>query len=485
MNRRKFLRAVGVGAASLAVPYIRRAAAQPRKPNIVFILADDLGYGHLGCYGQEKILTPNIDRLAAEGMRFTQFYAGYTVCAPSRSVLMTGLHTGHTPVRTNGGGASLWDDEVTVAEVLKQAGYATGGFGKWGLGMGGTPGVPYKQGFDEFYGYYHQVHAHFYYPFWIWHNDQKMLLPGNDNGKREQYVPDVLHEKAVEFIRTQAKRGRPFFCYIPTTIPHVELVVPEDSERPYRGKFPKITINDPRTGYIGSDDAYATYAGMVSRMDGNVGHILEVLRELGIEENTVVFFSSDNGPQLGPWKPLCDFFRGAGPLRGGKGGLYEGGIRVPFIARWPGKIKPGSVSEHIGGFQDIMPTLAELAGVAPPKNDGLSIVPTLLGQPERQREHDYLYWNTAGPQGPTAVRMGRWKGVKQRRKPWELYDLDADIGETKDIAAEHPDIVAKMETIAQQAYTPPRPRPEPPAGAKRPRITDYVRGPRVTKKNAR
>ena len=486
MNRRTFLRAAACG--SLAVAAARQAQsaeaadaasdppADALRPNIIFILADDLGYGHPGCYGQEKIRTPHIDRMAQEGMRFTDVYAGFTVCAPSRSVLMTGLHHGRTPVRSNSGSASLLDDETTVAQVLQGAGYATGGFGKWGLGIENTPGHPNRKGFDEFCGFYHQVHAHFYYPYWIWHNQEKMPLPGND-GKREQYVADVLHEKALEFIRASAAASRPFFCYIPSIIPHVELAVPEDSVQPYRGKFPAMTINDPRTGYLGSDDAYAVYAGMISRLDRQVGEVLALVAELKIDRQTLVIFTSDNGPQGGPWQPLCDFFNGAGPLSGSKGGLQEGGIRVPFIARWPGRIKPGAVSDHIGGFQDMMPTFAELAGARPPKTDGLSMVPTLLGKPG-QAEHAYLYWGSPADQ---AVRMGKFKALRSGKKAWSLYDLSRDLAEKNDIAAQHPDVVAKIEQAAAEAFTPPRKD----VGGTNVGIADYVRGPRITEKNPR
>jgi arylsulfatase A-like enzyme len=482
MNRRQCLARLAAGAAGaafgpLAAAEPRAGAARPQPPNIVLIVADDLGYGHPGCYGQEKIRTPSLDRLAAEGMRFTQFYAGYTVCAPSRSVLMTGLHHGHTPVRANSGSSSLLAEEGTVAQVLKKAGYATGGFGKWGLGLQGAPGQPSKKGFDEFYGFYHQVHAHFYYPYWIWHNDEKLTLPGNID-QRGQYVDDVLHGKTLAFIRDCARKKRPFFCYVPTIIPHVELAVPEESARPYRGKFPKTTINDPRKGYLGSDDAYAVYAGMIGRMDRNVGQVLDLLKELGIDSNTLVIFTSDNGPQGGPWEPLRAFFAGSGPLRGGKGSLYEGGIRVPFIARWPGKVRPGSVSDHVGGFQDMMPTLAELAGAQPLKTDGLSIVPTLLGRPKQQKPHEYLFW---GGGRATAVRMGKWKAVRRGKGPWQLYDLSKDIGESNDLAAANPDVVKRIQAIAAEAYTPPRPQQH----GRRVNIRTFVRGARIDKKNAR
>ncbi|MHC4532532.1 MAG: arylsulfatase [Planctomycetota bacterium] len=475
MSRRQFIKLATAGTISAGLSYNHWLyAANKRPPNIIFIMADDLGYGHLSCYGQEKFKTPNIDRLAAEGMKFTQYYAGYTVCAPSRSVLMTGLHHGHTPVRSNSGSSTLLESETTVAQVLKKAGYTTGGFGKWGLGLENMPGVPSKKGFDEFYGFYHQVHAHFYYPYWIWHNDEKLMLDGNDH-KFDQYVDDVLHEKAMDFIRTSAKKRLPFFCYIPSIIPHVELAVPEDSVKPYRGKFPKTTINDPRPGYIGSDDAYAVYAGMISRLDRNVGQIMTLLKQLNIDKNTIVFFTSDNGPQSGPWQPLRDFFKGAGPLRGSKGHLYEGGIRVPFIARWPGRIEPDSTSEHIGGFQDMMPTFAQLASVKPTQNDGISIVPTLLGRKRRQKKHEYLYWGSAATR---AVRMGKWKAVKPGKKnDWELYDLSKDIGEINNLASAHPDVMSRIKQYASEAFVTNRKQ----IGGKWPHISEYVRGDRIDK----
>jgi arylsulfatase A len=477
MNRRRFIRLASVSAGTAASGQAFGLARRPSRPNIIFIMADDLGYGHLGCYGQKKIMTPNIDRLAKEGVKFTDFYAGYTVCAPSRSVLMTGLHHGHTPVRSNSGSSSLLENEITLSQVLHDAGYAIGGFGKWGLGIEGTPGRPAQKGFDEFYGFYHQVHGHFYYPYWIWHNDEKYPLPGNENSGRGQWVEDVLHEKAVEFIRSRAGGKQPFFCYIPSIIPHVELAVPEESAKPYRGKFPKQTINDGRKGYLGSDDAYAVYAGMITRLDGYVGRIMELLKELGVDDNTIVFFTGDNGPQGGPWEPLNEFFNGAGPLSGSKGSLLEGGIRVPFVARWPGRIRPGSVSDHIGGFQDMMATFSDLAGGDPPPNDGVSIVPTLLGQTDRQDKHPYLFWG--GKQ--QAVRMGKWKGLRTEKEPWQLFDLSKDIGETTDLAEDYPDIVKKIDQYAAEAYTEPRKQ----SGGTRVGIEDYVSADRITTKNAR
>ena len=459
-----------LGAVLFSIAPAQASDANTRPPNVILIVADDLGYGHLGCYGQQKILTPHIDRLAAEGMRFTQFYAGGSVCAPSRSVLMTGLHTGHTPIRKNGGGSALRDDDVTMAEVLKRAGYATGGFGKWGLGTEASPGAPTRQGFDAFFGYLHQVHAHFFYPYWLSDNGERFMLPQNESGKRGAYSHDLILARGLDFIR--GNKDRPFFCYLPVTLPHVELAVPEDSERPYRGKFPEEPIGD-RPGYITSDAPRATFAGMVSRLDDGVGQVVSLVRELGLDDNTLIVFTSDNGPQGDRWQPLADFFDGNGPLRGTKGTLYEGGIRVPLIARWPGKIKPGTTKDRVCGNQDLFPTFAEAAKASPPENiDGLSLVAALTGG--NAPAHDHLYWEHYTPKGRVqAVRSGNWKLVQPRAgEPFELYDLAKDEGETRNVAAEHPDVVAQLMAVAARAHTPPREdrTPEPRVGVK-----DYVR----------
>ena len=429
-------------------------AAADRPPNVILIVADDLGYGHLGCYGQQKIKTPNIDRLAVEGMRFTQFYSGATVCAPSRSVLMTGLHTGHTPVRRNGGANPLRDEDVTLAEVLKRAGYATGGFGKWGLGTEDTGGAPTKQGFDEFFGYLHQVHAHFFYPYWLSDNGKPLMLPENEGGRRGKYSHDVILSRGVDFIRRN--KDRPFLCYLPFTLPHVELAVPEDSERPYRGKFPEEPIGD-RPGYITSDAPRATFAGMVSRLDDGVGRVAALVRELGLDENTLIVFTSDNGPQGDRWQPLVEFFDGNGPFRGTKTTLYEGGIRVPLIARWPGRIKPGTTSDRVCGNQDLFPTLADVAGATPPGDlDGRSLLPTLTGG--ESPAHDHLYWEHYTGKGMIqAVRRGDWKLVQGAPGgPFELYDLSKDVGETTDVAADHPEVVKTLSDLAARSHTEPR-----------------------------
>lgn len=444
------------------------AAPATRPPNVVFFLADDLGIGHLGCYGQDKIRTPHVDRLAAEGMRFTQFYAGANVCAPSRSTLMTGLHTGHTPVRNNGLDRHLYDEDVTLGEVMKKAGYATGGFGKWGLGRETTPGVAVKQGFDVWFGQYSQTHAHFYYPYYLMSNLDRVPLPENEGRQRGRYMADVIHEQALKFIETQARAGRPFFAYVPTTLPHVELTAPEDSWRDYRGRWPKIARPDPRPGYVGSEDALPEFAGMVARMDQHLGEIMALLQRVGVDDNTIVFFSSDNGPQPGAWRDIfVEFFDGAAGLRGAKGDFYQGGIHVPLIVRWPGRIKPGTVSDLPGYFPDIMPTVAELAGATKhlPKVDGLSLAPTLLGQPGQKR-HDFLYWASAdASQGVNqqAVRLGDWKAVRGRRAgDWELYDLKTDPRETRDVSGSHPDVLQRVHAVIAAQHTPERKYPPAP-----------------------
>jgi len=441
-----------------------------RRPNIVFFMADDLGWGELGCYGQQKINTPRIDRLAAQGMRFTQAYSGSHVCAPSRSVLMTGLHSGHTPVRANGAGKHLYADDVTVAEVLKSAGYATGIFGKWGLGNETTPGRPTLQGFDTFMGQLEQVHAHFYYPYWIWRNNKPFLMPENEGRRRQRYVHDEMFAGVLDFVREH--RGEPFFLYVPCILPHVELVVPEESEVPYRGKFPKMAIPDPRPGYLGSKDGYTTFAGMVSRMDRDVGRLLDLIAKLGLDDDTLFIFTSDNGGQGGNWKGMTDFFTGNGPLRGYKGSFHEGGIRVPMIARWPGHTAAGTTSDLQLCFQDVLPTVAAVAGVVPPENiDGISFLPTLTGK-GKQQHHEFLYWEYPRNKGyEQAVRLDDWKLLRTPAGKIELYDLATDLGETKNVADQHPDIVTKIEQVLASEHSPERDYPP----ARNPTIDDYVR----------
>jgi arylsulfatase A-like enzyme len=428
-------------------------ATQPRKPNIVFILADDLGYGDIGPYGQRQILTPNLDRLATQGIKFTDVYAGAAVCAPSRSVLMTGLHTGHTAVRANAGTIPIRDEDVTVAEVLRGAGYRTGGFGKWGLGDAESTGVPTKQGFDEFFGYLHQIHAHTYFPDFLWHNERKYPLPGNTNGGRAEYSADLIAERSLDFIR--AHRDEPFFLYAAYTLPHGMFEVPNDE--PYSGRdWP---------------EAEKKFASMVTRLDGHVGRIMALLAELKLDRDTVVFFASDNGGVSGEGHDVKRF-RSNGPFRGEKATLYEGGIRVPMIVRWPGRVRPNTTSAVPWGFWDVLPTLAALAGTrAPDGLDGLSMLPAILGDAaaaRRPSSREFFYWehlefnrqaNTLRTETMIqAVRMGDWKAVRPRPGvPLQLYDLAHDVSEANDVAASHSDIVAKIEAYLTTARTPPRP----------------------------
>ena len=466
MRRRDFLKAAGLGAAAFAARRSTQtitAASSRRKPNVVFILADDLGYAEVGCYGQKKIRTPNIDTLAAEGMRLTQAYSGNPVCAPSRCTLMTGLHTGHAQVRGNkqvggkegwvlgstiGGQWPLAEGTFTVAKMFQQAGYATGAFGKWGLGRVGTTGDPQKQGFDHFFGYICQRQAHTFYPNHLWKDGQIVWIEENKDGREQVYSHDLIADEALKFVR--AHRHHPFFLYVPFTIPHVALQVPADSLAEYKGLWPDPPY-DGKKGYIPHAHPRACYAGMVTRMDKDVGRIMALLRELDLDDNTLVIFSSDNGPTYAGGADSA-FFESAGPLRGLKGSVYEGGIRVPFVARWPGRIKAGSESDHVTAFWDFLPTCAELLGNEPlPGIDGLSMLPTLLGQAHRQKQHKHLYWELGGRQG---VRMGDWKAVRLKpNQKTQLFNLKTDIGETTDVADRHPEIVAKMEAILTNGRT--------------------------------
>jgi arylsulfatase A-like enzyme len=428
------------------------SSAKSRKPNIILILADDLGYGDLGCYGQKKIKTPNLDKFAAEGIRFTDAYAGSTVCAPSRCTLMIGLHTGHGRIRGNGN-KGLKAEDVTVAEVLKSAGYHNVLFGKWGLGDVGSPGVPQKKGFDEFAGYLNQTHAHDYYTDHLFRYapkfDGEMRLPENWDGKKGKYIPDLLTNAAINFIRFNEPNPRnprePFFLFLSTIIPHAN-----DEEGKRTGNGMQVPSDAPY-----SDEAWPQVeknkAAMITRLDSSVGAILETLKRSHLENNTLVLFSSDNGPhQEGGVDPK--FFNSSGPLRGIKRDLYEGGIRVPLMARWPGMIKPRQTSSEICAFWDFLPTVAELAGTKPPPNlDGISIAPTLLGTPQTNH-HDFLYWEFHERGFEQAGRMGDWKAVRpQAGEPLELYDLKSDIGERTNIAEKHHDIVAKMDSLLKNA----------------------------------
>jgi arylsulfatase A len=442
---------------------------RPLKPNIIYILADDLGYGDLSCYGQQKFSTPQIDKMAVEGMKFTQHYSGSTVCAPSRSSLLTGLHTGHTPIRGNKevqpeGQWPLSDTIVTLPKLLKKAGYVNGLYGKWGLGYPGSEGDPNKQGFDEFFGYNCQRIAHHYYPYYIWHNQEKVYLKGNEGTATNDYAPEVIHQKALEFIENN--KDTPFFLFYASLIPHAELLAPEEYMAPFRGKFlPENKYKGVDSGekfrlgpYGSQNECHAAFAAMVTVLDTQVGDLIRKVRELGIENNTIIIFTSDNGAaKEGGANP--EYFNSSGPLKGLKRDLYEGGIRVPMVAWWPGQIQPGSVSDHISSFWDVLPTFTELAGIDTPSGlDGISFLPSLLGK-EGQKQHEHLYWEFHEMGGRIALRMGNWKAVKYNvntanPRPTELYDLSKDIGENIDLATEYPEIVIRMEDIMKSSRIP-------------------------------
>jgi len=436
---------VFMAAASTAVT-TAPALSAAEKPNIVYILADDLGYGDLGCYGQKLIRTPRLDKLATEGMRLTQHYAGAPLCAPSRCTLMTGLHTGHAFIRSNSK-TPLRAGDATIAEALKKVGYATGAFGKWGLGLQDSTGAPWKKGFDTFFGYVDQTHAHGYYPEYLWRNDRRVELPENREKKRGSYSHDLITTEALDFVRKN--KDGPFFLYIPFTIPHAEVVVPADSLAEYLDKWPEPKTFAGSGTYSPQDKPRAVRAAMITRLDRDIGRILDLLDELKLADNTLVIFSSDNGPtNAGGQDPV--FFNSAGPLRGLKFSLYEGGVRVPFIARWPGHVAADRTSDFPSAFWDMPPTFAELAGATVPKGDGVSILPTLVSKPDTQASRDYLYWETAPHQ---ALRLGDWKGIRAApEKPLELYDLAKDIGEKTNVATEHPDVVARIEKLISAAH---------------------------------
>lgn len=436
--------------------------APARPPNIVLIMADDLGWGDVGFNGQTKIRTPNIDQMARDGMILRNAYAPAPVCAPTRCSLMTGLHTGHSHVRDNKeyqpeGQEPLPEGTLTLARALQQAGYVTGMFGKWGLGGPESSGEPSRQGFDRFYGYLCQRQAHNFYPTHLWSDREKVMLEGNVAGNVEgkQYAADLYAEQALQFIRDN--RERPFFLYYPTTIPHVALQVPEDSIRPYLGKFPETPYHKEQ-GYQPHPTPHAAYAGMVSRMDREVGRVRSLLKELDLDRNTLIVFTSDNGPTYDRVGGAdSKFFNSAGPYRGFKGDVYEGGIRAPFVAVWPGKIAPGTESDRLVALYDLMPTFLDLAGSKPPGDlDGVSILPTLLG--DWQAPRTFLYWSFPGYGGQQAIRTERWKllrrGMGKGNRDWELYDLLADPGESKNVAADNPDVVRRLSALAEGEYVP-------------------------------
>lgn len=438
MNRRSFLQSAAAGASLFA--------QAPARPNIVFILADDLGYGDLGCYGQTRIQTPNIDRLAADGIRFTSAYAGSTVCAPSRCCLMTGYHTGHARTRGNKSpDLPLRPSDLTVTEVLKQAGYRTGLFGKWSLGQLGSSGYPTRKGWDEWFGYFSQVHAHNYYPEHLLSGENDFLCRGNMGTQRKDYAPDLFTKRALAFLEKQTA-SQPFFLHTCYTSPHANNEMGRDtgdgmqipSDAPYTDKpWPQVEKN---------------FAAMVTHLDTAVGKILDTLKARGLDNNTLVIFTSDNGPHAeGGHSPK--FFESSGPLTGIKRSMTEGGIRVPAIARWTGRIRPGQTSAHPWAFWDFLPTAAELAGAPIPQGiDGISIAPTLLGQ--SQKPHDYFYWEFHERGFHQAVRSGPWKGIRLGpNEPLQLYNLDSDLAERNNVASQNPAIVAKLTAILKDART--------------------------------
>ena len=447
-TRRDFLRCAALGA--LAFPSLGKTASDDlqgskrNKPNVIFLLCDDLGYGDIGCYGQQKIKTPHLDRMAAEGLRFTQAYAGTTVCAPTRCALLTGQHIGHAAIRANRelkpeGQEPLPANTFTVAHLFQQAGYATAAFGKWGLGFVDSSGAPDKMGFDLFYGYNCQRQAHEYYPDHLWRNHERIALDG------KTYSHDLIASEMLKWVRSHAQQ--PFFLYVPFTIPHPNFQVPElgaYADKPWPEPMKK-------------------YAAMISRMDATCGELFALLKELQLDEQTLVIFSSDQGadnPQA------LELFRSNGPFRGGKRTMYEGGLRVPMICRWPGRIQPGSENTTQWAFYDFLPTCAALLGQPLParaQTDGLSVLPALLEG--RTIPRAFLYWELH--EGPfiQGVRVGDWKGARHGpNKPLELYDLGKDSGEAHDVAAEHPDVVQQLETILRREHMPNPLWPDTPVG---------------------
>lgn len=425
------------------------------KPNIIYIMADDLGYGDVGVYGQQKIKTPNIDKMAAEGIRFTDHYAGSTVCMPSRAALLTGRHMGHNTVRGNPRWAvdskpvDLKPEEITVAEELKRAGYNTAVIGKWGLAESGMQSMPNPQGFDYFYGYRTHKEAHHYYPDVLWHNNDSLNTGNITYEKKGTYSQDTFMKKALQYVND--KKDEPFFLYLAFIIPHYELTIPEEQKAYYKSLDWKKRVmkSTPGKGYQHDEEGHTTYASMVSRMDGDIGKLMEELKKIGIDDNTLIVFTSDNGHEFDR-----NFFDSNGRFRGKKRDLYEGGIRIPFIARWPGTIKAGSVTNHPSAFWDFLPTACEIAGITPTDTniDGISYLPTLLGKEENQKKHDYLYWEFNEKKGPVqAIRKGNWKAVKFLNKPMELFDLSTDLEEKNDIASSNQEMVSEMTQLFKDA----------------------------------
>lgn len=452
ISRRQFLKnAAAVSVFSL----LNHVSSCDKRPNIILIVTDDLGYGDLSCYGQDKFNTPQIDRMAAEGMRFTQHYSGSTVCAPSRCCLMTGMHTGHAQIRDNKevypiGQYPLKAGTMTLAKILQHAGYKTGMFGKWGLGPPESTGDPLNQGFDTFFGYNCQRNAHNYYPSFLFKDRERIPLDGRT------YSHDLIMEKAFDFIRSNDQNR--FFCYLPVTIPHASMHAPPDIHLKWRKKFPQY--NDMIGEYAGPAvrNPVAAFPAMVTHLDDQIGQLFKLLKEMNIDENTLVLFTSDNGPHKeGGHRP--DFWDSNGPFSGHKQDLLEGGIRTPFIARWPGHIPADTVSHHICAFWDYLPTLADFAGVTPPSDvDGISMRYTLLQWPIEKQEHSYLYWEYRRFGGQQAIRYKQYKGLRRKIRqlsnaPIEIYNLENDPQEQNDMSDDHPELLLAFRTLFKKAHT--------------------------------
>ena len=423
------------------------------RPNIIFIIADDLGYNNVGFNGQTKIKTPNIDKLARDGIIFKNHYSGSPVCGPSRSCLLSGNHTGHTRIRENPGWGTadkkvdFPNTDLQLAKTLKAADYQTAVIGKWGMSDWGKDMQANTQGFDYFFGYRGHGEAHHYYPTHLWKNEEKIPLIGNVTAqKKGQYAHDLIAKEALDYVEKASKEKNPFFLYLAFTIPHLELTVPEDSKAQYKNLgWEEYPMKDGH--YHNDPEGNTTFAGMISRMDSDIGKLMELLKKQGIDENTLVIFTSDNGAEYS-----SDFFENNRPFKGKKRDVYDGGIHIPFVAKWTGKIKAGSTTEHISAFWDFLPTVNEIAGKKLPSDiDGLSYLPTLLGKSKDQKKHEYLYWEFNEGTPKQAIRYENWKFIKLWNKPVELYDVSKDISEEKNVANENPKLVEKFSKILESA----------------------------------
>ncbi|MBC8148741.1 MAG: arylsulfatase [Verrucomicrobiaceae bacterium] len=439
-----------------ALVLVSSVSAKEKNPNIIYLMLDEWGYFESGHMGSKDLLTPNIDQFAKDGMRFTNAYAGAPVCGPTRCVLLTGLHSGHTSMRSNNGFAPIRKEEQTLASMLKKEGYATGGFGKWGIGGRGTSGVPEKHGFDEFFGYYDQVHAHTFYPKYLIRNSKEVPLEGNEGTsfyEGKTHAQDEIFKESMKFIRKN--KEKPFFCYLPWTPPHGLWGIDQDDPSW------KLFKDKPWTAGQRTKNDAKVYAAFMHMIDRQIGEIIASLKEMDLDQETIFFLCGDNGGQAyfsTKGRPHGFFGPNLNPETGerfkaGKGSLYEGGLKIPFLVRWPGMIKESVEADHLCYFPDIMPTLAELAGATSPKTDGLSLMPTLMGEPG-QKNHEYLYWEYVGQ---TAVRMKNWKAYKGKKGDWQLYDLSKEVEEKENLAKEHPEVLKKLVGFAEAAHEPIRP----------------------------